>query len=50
MIQAARYVVEEIGAECFIIGNYDQSPFTPAADLMGLDDFMVNLVVHESLV
>lgn len=45
MLEAASKVVEEVGDKICIIGNIDQSPFSLAGELRGLEKLMMDL--HE---
>ncbi|MBN1965014.1 MAG: uroporphyrinogen decarboxylase family protein [Anaerolineae bacterium] len=46
-LRATRRVVEEIGAQAFIIGRADQGPFSLACELRGMSQFMMDLALGE---
>lgn len=49
MLEALSRVVEQIGDEVFIVGCFDQSPFSLACALMGMDSAMIALVSESDL-
>lgn len=50
MAEALRRVKAEIGSEAFIVGCFDQSPFSAACQLMGMEAAMISLVREDGLV
>jgi MtaA/CmuA family methyltransferase len=47
-LKATRIVAEEIGKQAFIIGRADQGPFSLAAMLLGMEQFLMQLAVADS--
>jgi MtaA/CmuA family methyltransferase len=47
-LKATRIVANEIGKEAFIIGRADQGPFSLAAMLLGMEEFLLQLSVADS--
>jgi uroporphyrinogen decarboxylase len=46
MIEALERVVEQLGDEVFIVGCFDQSPFSLACALLGMDNAMISMISH----
>lgn len=46
-LKATRRVVERIGQQVFIIGRADQGPFSLAAEIRGIDNFMMDLILEK---
>lgn len=44
MLRAVELVAAELGETCCIVGNFDQSPFSLAAQLRGTTQFMFDLI------
>ena len=49
MLEALSRTVEQIGQEVFIVGCFDQSPFSLACQLMGMDNAMIALKTDTEL-
>lgn len=47
-LKATRKVVNELGDKVFIMGRGDQGPFSLAALLLGMDNFMIELALGEN--
>lgn len=47
-LKATRIVAQEIGKQVFIIGRADQGPFSLAAMLLGMEEFLMQLSVADS--
>jgi MtaA/CmuA family methyltransferase len=47
LLKATRIVSQEIGDKAFIIGRADQGPFSLAALLLGMENFLLQLILNE---
>lgn len=47
-LKTTRIVAQEIGKQAFIIGRADQGPFSLAAMLLGMEEFLMQLAVADS--
>jgi uroporphyrinogen decarboxylase len=43
MLEALRIIVEKLGKEAFVVGCFDQYPFSLASQLLGINEFMLKL-------
>jgi uroporphyrinogen decarboxylase len=50
MLEALRLIVEKLGKETFIVGCFDQYPFSLASQLLGINEFMLKLHDDRALV
>jgi uroporphyrinogen decarboxylase len=47
-LKATHIVAEEIGKQAYIIGRADQGPFSLAAMLLGMEEFLMHLAIADS--
>lgn len=47
VIKAARKVVEEVGNKYYVMANIDSGPFSTAASLRGIQNFMMDIVTED---
>ena len=50
MLKALSRIVEQLGRKAFIVGCFDQYPFSLAAALMGMNEIMLKVVDDPPLV
>lgn len=49
MVEAVRRAVAQVGDELLVIANFDQSPFSLACQLRGINRFMIDLIENPTL-